>query len=401
MKRVVVEARAPGPKLPFLQSDPLLRLWIAAAALVLLAMASAAWPSLKAHLQALAILKRVSSQSVPFIAGEAATDAVRTEDVSFVSPSGLVHARLYLPVGHPRAQSIVILHGVQHLGMDEPRLMAFATSIAACGLRVLTPELPDIADYRIDQSSIRTIGEAAKWFAAKTGAPVGLMGLSFSGGMALIAATEPRYAGSIKYVFAVGAQDQMARVVRFYQTGQDIRPDHSIERLSPHEYGSLVLEYEYLEDFVSNPADLEPIRSVLRAHLYEDNHAEQQAMVALNAHQRAQVEQILDTSSEWTKAALKISETKHLRELNAMSPHGKIAALQTPVFLLHGEADNVIPSAESQWLAAELPRRTLKSLLISPEISHVDRSHSRALDLWDQWQLVHFVALVMEEAERR
>ena len=61
----------------------------------------------------------------------------------------------------------------------------------SCGLRVLTPQLPGIKDYHVDRSSVQVIGESAKWFAQKTGGPVGVMGLSFSGGLALVAAADP------------------------------------------------------------------------------------------------------------------------------------------------------------------------------------------------------------------
>ncbi len=58
------------------------------------------------------------------------------------------------------------------------------------------------------------------------------MGLSFSGGLALVAASNPVYSKDFKYVFAVGSQDQMAHVANYYLTGQELRPDGTIERLS-------------------------------------------------------------------------------------------------------------------------------------------------------------------------
>ena len=67
--------------------------------------------------------------------------------------------------------------------------MSFAAAMASCGLQVLTPELPGIKDYHVDHDSVRVIGESARWFAQRTGAPVGVMGLSFSGGLALVAAS--------------------------------------------------------------------------------------------------------------------------------------------------------------------------------------------------------------------
>jgi dienelactone hydrolase len=158
-------------------------------------------------------------------------------------------ARMYTPVRHPDAPALVVLHGVHHLGMDEPRLIAFASAMASCGLRVLTAELPDIKDYHVGANSIATIGDAAQWMARQNGGrPVGVMGLSFSGGLALLAAADPVYGPSVRFVVAVGSQNQMSRVAEYYRTGTDVRPDGSVERLPPHEYGALVLEYEDLED---------------------------------------------------------------------------------------------------------------------------------------------------------
>ncbi len=110
--------------------------------------------------------------------------------------------------------------------------------MASCGIRVLTPELPGIKDYHVSEDSVRTIGESAKWFAGQTGGPVGVMGLSFSGGLALVAAADPQYHADFKFVFAVGSQDSMARVAQYYLTGRDARPDGTVEVLPPHEYGA-------------------------------------------------------------------------------------------------------------------------------------------------------------------
>ena len=108
----------------------------------------------------------------------------------------------------------------------------------------------------MDSTSIKTIGEVTQWYAAKTGAPVGVMGLSFSGGLALVAAADPLYKPEFKFVFAVGSQDSMGRVAQYYRTGQDLRPNGTVELLPAHEYGPLVLEYEYVEDFVPRAGHL-------------------------------------------------------------------------------------------------------------------------------------------------
>ena len=62
-----------------------------------------------------------------------------------------------------------------------------------------------------------------------------------------MAAADPLYKPEFKFVFAVGSQDSMGRVAQYYRTGQDLRPNGTVELLPAHEYGPLVLEYEYVE----------------------------------------------------------------------------------------------------------------------------------------------------------
>ena len=358
-----------------------------------------AWPFARAHLQAMAVMREVGGQPVPWVA-RGLTVPVTTEDFSFpIGGAGgteQVRARMYRPEGMPDAPAMVIFHGVHHLGIDEPRLMGFAAAMASCGIRVLTPELPGIKDYHVNHDSVRTIGESANWFAAKTGGPVGVMGLSFSGGLALVAAANPVYHAGFRFVIAVGSQDSMSRVSEYYLTGRDLRPDGSVEVLAAHEYGPLVLEYEHLEDFIPT-ADLGAVRAVLRAHLYEDTKAEATASLGLNELQKRETLELMDATLPATRAKIAAMVARHVDELPGLSPRGRLETLGTPVYLLHGEADNIIPSAETLWMAQELRPEDLQAVLVSPVLSHIDLEATPGA--MDEWRLVHFFALVMRASE--
>ncbi len=359
------------------------------------------WPRLRVFLQAAAVLKLVGNQPVPKALRWTVADHVAVDELSLPSANVMVRARLYTPVDHPNAPALVVLHGVHHLGIDEPRLIAFATAMSACGLRVLTPELPDIKDYHIGANSIATIGDSAEWFSRHTGnRPVGVMALSFTGGLSLLAAADPQFQPSIKFVFAVGAPDEMGRVAAFYRTGQDLRPNGTEQLLSPNEYGPLVLEYENLEDFVP-AADLAPLRAVLRAHLYEDepnSPAEKAALARLNPQQAGEARALMATDSPTTRALLARAEAKHITDMAGVSPHGHLSHLTVPVYLLHGAGDNVIPAAETLWMESELPTTTLKAALISPVLSHLDLDGEDPGPV-DNFRLVRFFALILREAE--
>ena len=356
------------------------------------------WPLIRANIQAAAALKLVANQPVPEYLRWTVQDRVAVDDLTLPSSTGPVRGRMYTPVAHPHAPALIVLHGVHHLGIDEPRLIAFATAMSACGLRVLTPELPDIKDYHIGSNSIVTIGEAAEWLSRQSGGePVGIMGLSFSGGLSLLAAADPQFQPSIKFVVAVGSQDQMQRVAAYYRTGEDQRPNGTEELLPPHEYGPLVLEYEHLEDFVPK-ADMVPLQSVLRAHLYEDLPAEKAALAKLNERQTGEARALMATEAPTTRAMLAKAEARHVTDMARVSPHGHLGQLTTPVYLLHGAGDNIIPAAETLWMEAELPTTTLKAALISPVLSHLDLDGAGP-GVTDNLRLIHFFAQILRAAE--
>src|SRR4051794_26799396 len=79
----------------------------------------AVWPSVRAHLQAVAVMQEVAGQPVPWMSGNL-TGPVTTQALSFPIEASReiqqVGARLYLPQDKPNAPAMVIFHGVHHLG---------------------------------------------------------------------------------------------------------------------------------------------------------------------------------------------------------------------------------------------------------------------------------------------
>jgi dienelactone hydrolase len=376
------------------------RIYAAIVVLCIALFAALAWPSTLAHLQAIAVLDLVANKPVPILLSKLVTGPVTTTELTLPLPSGPIRARLYTPAHHPNAPAIIVLHGVHYLGIDEPRLIAFASAMSSCGLRVLTPELPDIKDYHIGSNSIATIGDTATWLSSQQDHhPVGIIGLSFSGSLSLLAAAAPHFRPNIKFVVAIGSENEMSRVANYYRTGEDPRPDGSEELLPPHEYGALVLEYENIEDFVP-ASDVTALRSVLRAHLYENDFAETAALAKLTPQQTDEAALLMDTTLPSTRRKIAAVELRHIQDMAGVSPHGHLAKLTTPVYLLHGEGDNIIPSAETQWMGSELPSETLKASLISPVISHLDVD-GKDPTIADQGRLIHFFALILHAAESR
>lgn len=354
-------------------------LFILACAVVLLYRPAAA------HVRAAALLERFTEAQ--------ADDGVVEETATLDGPHGPIKARFFTPHTSGHLNGIVLAHGVHRLGIEEPRLRRFAHAIAASGILVMTPEIAELADYRVDPKSIDTIAAAAHSLRDRTQAPVGLMGMSFAGGLSLLAAADPRYSPDIAFVVAIGAHDDLARVSRFFATGHIPRPDGSTLDMHAHDYGPLVLVYGHIEDFF--PASDVPVaRDALRAWLWENRDEARKMAEKLSPEAKSKMNLLWDAHVDAVAPELLTEIAKIEPSADAVSPHNHLANLHVPVFLLHGDGDTVIPATETLWLAKDVPHDMLRQVLVSPAIVHVELHGKPTLN--DQWSLVHFMAGVLE-----
>lgn len=349
------------------------------------------------HLRAASLLLRFADAGATGAIASYGKHPVHEELTPIALEEGSLRARLYTPEGVSAPPGVVVVHGVHRLGIDEPRLMRFARAIAATGVTVLTPEVREIADYRVDPRSIDTIGAAAKALSGRLGrGRVGVMGMSFAGGLALLAAADARFAADIGFVVAVGAHHDLARVLRFFITNQVELPDGTRAPLKAHEYGALVLIYGHMEDFVPR-ADAPIAREAVRLWLWEQHAAARERAKTLSPEGRAVIDALFDGKIEAVAPAFAAELARDTGETARVSPRGHLGALKVPVFLLHGAGDTVIPAAETLWIASEVPPSLLRSVLVSSAVVHVEIQGEPPLS--ERWALVHFMARILQEAE--
>lgn len=353
-------------------------------------------PTAREHLRAMSLLARMAHQQ-SWIA-RLSRHSYQIQPITFSTPGGPIRAKLYIPQNAQRLPAVVVVPGLHRLGIEEPRLVNFAESMAETGVEVLTPQVDALADYRVEPQSIDIIGSSAQELGQRASRQqVGVLGLSFAGGLSLMAASDPRYADQISFVAAVGAQDDVERVELYLVEGQTQWPDGRSLTTPPNDYGWLILIYSHPEDFFS-ATDVKTAHNSLRLLLHEDvdgakHEAEKlspegrQLMTALFAHQRDEF-----------RAKLLADLEKHSAEAVAVSPHDHLQGLKAKVLLVHGEGDDVIPPSETQWLARDIPKGHLQAAVISRAISHVNLSDQPR---WtDRMAVIHWMALVLADGDR-
>ncbi len=355
----------------------------------------ALYPTVRDYLRAASLLQRISDERATGWIANYDVHPVEVHDTSFEFKDTSIPARIYVPRGVSSAPGIVVIHGMHDLGIDEPRLVNFARTLAATGFFVMTPQVPGIADYRVQAESADLIGTAVQSFAQQLQVPkVGVLALSFSGGLALVAASDPRYSPSIAWIATVGAHYDLAHVVRFFATGDAVRPGGSVEHLPPHEYGPLIVVYDEARYFFA-PQDVATAHEAIRLLLSEDEEASKKLAETLTPAGQEIMQRIYSKQREHFAPALLAEVEKQKEQLAAASPAGHLKSLPMPVLLLHGSDDTVIPPTELLWLQRDIPKDQLLDALVSPAITHVEVGSK--VTLRERLALVHWMALVIRE----
>jgi dienelactone hydrolase len=316
-----------------------------------------------------------------------------------------VAGRIYVPVRASR-QTVLLVTGLHPAGIGDPRLMSLSRELAKSQVTVVTPEIPELLRFEITPTLTDDIEQAAVWLAtnpelAPTGR-IGLMGISFSGGLSVVAAGRPALRDRLLYVFAFGGHDDLPRVLRYLCTGIEEGPgtrpwrdlDTAALQGAPHDYGLAVVLLNVVDDMVP-PEQVALLRDGVQRFLSAsyldevDKPAAQRGFSAVRILASGLPEPsrtLLDLVNNRDAGRLGPLLLPHVAshvEASALSPARSVAPT-VPVLLLHGRHDTVIPAAESAYLAQRLGTQQVPvRLLLTDLISHVEADQPpRVIDVW-------------------
>jgi pimeloyl-ACP methyl ester carboxylesterase len=371
--------------------------WLAVAALAAAGVAVLAlWPTL---LTAALLLDLGGWTTFPRTILPARTTAIVSEHLTIPTRHGAIDARVDRPA-RGTTRTLVLLPGVHAAGLDEPRLTRFSTRVAAAGITVVTVLLPDLRAFRIVGRATDQAEDAAAWVATNTRlAPsrrVSLGGVSFAGGLALVAAGRPALAGRLDSAISLGGHGDLGEVLEYLCTSR--LPDGSLR--PAHEYGIAVVALAAVRHLVS-AAEAPVLERALLLYLNASSdespgraHGLQQVEEArrLRDGMPERSRQIMTWVLDRNVTALGAAIHPYIAELAsdpALSPERSRAAT-VPVFLLHGRDDNLIPPSETTRLAGYLEAYGNPHVraLVTPVLSHV--GVNRDVSLGDWWRMVRF-----------
>jgi dienelactone hydrolase len=334
------------------------------------------------------------------------TVAVHVRDADVRWRGGTLRGRYYSP--QPASgRTVLLVPGVHADGIDEPRFVGFAREIAAAGHPVQTVRLDDLARYTITPRTTDMIEDAALAVsadAASRGRPgsIGILGISFAGGLSIVAAGRAPLKPRVSWVLALGGHADLPRTLKYLCTG--IQEDGAAR--PPHDYGLAIVLFGAAHLVVPAP-QVEPLRAAILSFLDASRLDLIDKAKSIAEFERARtLEAALPEPSRTYMGYVNARDVGRLGPLllphiaalggdPALSP-SRSAAPAAPVFLLHGTDDNVVPAIESSLLAKDLRARGVDvEVLLTPLITHaeVDRASTMAAI----WRLIDFWSDVLSE----
>lgn len=295
------------------------------------------------------------------------------------SVSGRDHAGdLYAPgEGRPLA-GVVLVPGAVPQGKDDPRLVAFATTLARARFAVLVPEMAGFRRLQVRPSDVRVVADAFFYLAGRMDlAPAGRAGIvafSYSVGPALLAALEEDVRERVRFLVGVGGYHDLRRVIRYFTTGYFMAGEQW-SYLAPSEYGKLVLVSAARSHVEAGDARI--FDAMIERRLKDRTADLTDLAEQLGPPGRAVYALAVNADPDRFPALYAALPQALRADIEALSLHDKdLGKLRARLILVHGRSDNLIPYPESEALAAAAPPSQARLHLIHAFLEHVDLSLS-------------------------
>jgi len=225
-----------------------------------------------------------------------------------------------------------------------------------------------------------------------------MIGISFAGGLSIVAAGRPAIRDKVAYVVSFGGHGDLGRVLHYLATGEAVHAP-GVKTIPPHDYGVAVILYAAADRMVP-PEQVMPLRAGIGTFLL----ASQLTLVDMKQANAtfAKAREMVKDLPEPSATYLKYVNERNVKALGpllvphlglqadpAASPERASSVPSAPVFLLHGDEDTVIPAAESVVLGNYLRSKGVQvRVLLSPIITHAELDRTAAAT--EGWKIVAF-----------
>jgi len=248
----------------------------------------------------------------------------------------------------------VLVPGVQAEGIDEPRLVALAKTLARARFAVLVPEIPGMRRLTVHASDVRVIADACRWLALHPAlAPDGRLGVgavSYAVAPAVLAAMQPDVSDKVRFVLGIGGYYDLVQLLTYVTTGF-YQVDGQWRHMRPNRYGMWVFALSNVA--VQTAAkDRTILTEIARRKMADVNANVDDLAAGLGSGGRALYAMLTNTDRQRVPALIAALPPAMRRLISDLTLAGKpLGRLRAKLILVHGRSDTIIPYTQSVELA--------------------------------------------------
>lgn len=343
-----------------------MRLWIAAALLLALGVASAC--SVPNAWEAASMLGDLAG----------GPDGSPRQAPTPVSYGRERRGDLYLP--NDATAAVVLVPGAARTGKDDPRLVAVAHTLARARFAVLVPDIASLRDLNVGPENVADIADAAD-FLAERHQSVGLVAVSYAVGPAVLAALERPDVG---FVVGIGGYYDLDAVVTFFTTGY-VREGGAWHRREPNAYGKWVFVRANAKRLWDS-GDRALLAAMAERKMADPAAAIDDLMARLGPEGRSVHALLANGEPERVPALIAALPERIRTDMAALDLRRRdLSTLKARLILVHGRDDAIIPFGESRALAAAAPSADLYAL---DRLAHAELAPGGVADGFVLWRAV-------------
>ena len=351
--------------------------------------------SLQREYEAVLVITDIAAGTAPSRLKSVTPQPKRTK-VSLTAAGRATSADLYLSQEKPLA-GILLLPGAAEKGKDDPRLLAFANSLARARFAVLVPDFESFKSLKVNSDDIRRTADAFAWLAARPdlapGGRAGIFSFSYASGPAILAALQPQAAGRVAFIMAVGGYHSVRAVLTFFTTGYHRDGERWIY-MEPNSYGKWVFVLSNLER-LSDLGDQELFREAAERKLKDVNAPVRDLTDRLTPEGKSVLEFVENRDRGRAPSLIEGLPDPIKKDINALDvSRYDLTRLKTRFILVHGYDDDIIPYTQSIALAKNLPPEQTRLFLVNG-LQHVDLEPG----IRDKYRLWRAVSALLKERE--
>jgi hypothetical protein len=294
--------------------------------------------------------------------------------------AGEMEGDLYTP-GEPARAGIVLVPGLAPKGRDDPRLVAFAYTLARARFMVLVPDLPNMRRQLVTHADAALIADATADLHERGGGwPVGVVAVSFAVGPAVLALLEPAARDRVAFVVAIGGYYDIEELITYVTTGYYRRAgERQWRHLEPSPYGPwifLLTNARRLDD----AHDRRLLMAIATRKLDDPEAPVDDLSAALGPQGQAVYALLTNADPERTPELIRELPAAVRAEIEALDLKGKpLCAITARFILIHDRNDRIIPVTQSEDFASALGTERAK-LYVVESLSHADISSLGIVD---------------------